>query len=217
MTEPTPSNGRQAEGDMPSEIAKLLDEIRGDVGWREAVAAAQAAASAPPPPARVDEIPAPRVPEVGSSLGDAIVAMREAIRAADEPIEIGARTPLLGDAMAAFRRRLHDEIRISQDRQTAANRATLAALERLAAQVDPANRESALGVLFGAIGELTTVVNDLQRRVAALEARVDRQVPRVDALERANEAATSELEPLGQVRVAIAELEARLRALEGGS
>jgi hypothetical protein len=208
-----PDRAGKPGADATSEIAQLLDQIRGDTRWREEVAAARAPAAPQTTPPSVEPMLTPQAPPPGPALGAAFEAMGAAIRAVDAPIPLDPATPVVGEAMAAFRRRVHAEIRIAQDRQTAVNYAIVAALESLVRHLDPASASSPVGALWNAAGEMAAAVTDLRRQLAALEA----QLERLTALERANEMATLEMEPLGQVRVALAELEARLTALEGGS
>jgi len=185
-------NERPAAG--LEEIARLLDEIRRDPDWRAEVAAA----AAPVIRAVTVEPPRPSVAAVQVELADTVKTLLSAIEQADEPIAVGIGTPVVGEAMAAFRRRVHAEIRLSQDRQTAVNKVLVAALRRLAEQV-----ATTQGPIWATIDGLAAEVAELRSRVNALEG----ELGRIEALE---------LEPLGHVRVAVAELVERVKALEGG-
>jgi hypothetical protein len=200
----------------PVALSRLLDEIRADRGWREQVDALARPpepppAESPPPPERL------AAPPADPALADALAALADAIVAADAVVPIGSGRPVVGEAMAALRRQIHGEIRIYQDRQTLVNQQLAASLRRLAAALDPAVPDAPLAALWSALGRLEARIEAIEGAVAAGAAddpAVKRIGAELTALRGGVDALGHELEPLGRVRVAVADLGARLEALE---
>ncbi|HEV8632712.1 MAG TPA: hypothetical protein VG370_00515 [Chloroflexota bacterium] len=116
-------------------------------------------------------------------------ALEAAIAAADRVVPIDPGRLVIGDAWARVRRQIHSEIRIYQDRQTVVNRQIAAALRRIAAELDPSVPEAAIAELWSALR------------------RIEARLGEADAL-------AAEIEPLGALRVAVAQLETRLAEVE---
>jgi hypothetical protein len=186
----------------PVALSRLLDEIRRDTHWREAIEAA----------ARPTENPAAErlaVPPADAALADAVAALAEAVAAADAVVPIESGRPVLGDAMAALRRQIHAEIRIYQDRQTLVNQHVTAALRRLVDALDPAGADALLAALWSALGRMEARVEAIERVVGAVGERAP-----LEQLGSSVEALAQEVEPVGRLRLAVETIEARLAALE---
>ena len=112
----------------PVAISRLLDEIRGDTRWRDELAALAARGGFAPGGA------------------EAVERLSAAIAEAASEVAIEAGSPIVGDAMARLRRRVHAEIRIYQDRQTAVNLEVADAVRRIETRL--AALEEAVDGLF---------------------------------------------------------------------
>lgn len=237
MTDRDPEQARVDELDTVELVSRLLFEIRADQGWREALgpraADAEAAAAEASEPAdrgqrhEAHKLSPLAAPEVDAALDATMSALSASIDAAEEVVPIVAARPLVGDAWARLRRRIHAEIRIYQDRQSSLNREVLAALRRLEGALDARDPTAAVGSAWAAIGatraeieqlesRLLELHDELAERVRRLEARVQRledlpgRLVRLEARIAALEASlVTELEPVGQLRLAVAELMAR--------
>jgi hypothetical protein len=210
MSEPpgaAPPPADDASG--PSALARLLDEIRRDTGWREEIAAlAEPAAASDQPSGRPLAAPPldPGLPAIVAGLLDAI-----ARAGAGAPAEPGK--PFVGDVRARLRQFIRAEIEPYRERQSIVNEQVAAALRRIALALDPADPEGALGALWSELARLDARVDELGRRLASLEGPPGQ--PRLDALEASAGALSLELEPLGMLRATVDELERRLARLEG--
>src|SRR5207244_2889595 len=96
--------------------------------------------------------------------------------------------------------------------QGVVNGEVAAALRRLSAQLDPSDPGSAVGGLWSELAGVAARVEVLERRLRALEGTGE--TSRVDALEATAQAFSAELAPLGSLRAAVDDLEARLAELE---
>jgi hypothetical protein len=208
----------------PVALSRLLDEIRADRGWREQIDLTGAPTGPPvgdAPAAAGPPAPAERlvVPPADNALADALGALADAVVAADAVVPIGGGRPVVGEAMAVLRRQIHAEIRIYQDRQTLVNQQLAAALRRLVAALDPTASGGPLAALWSAVGRLEARIEAIEATVAAGvgdDPAVRRIGAEVTALRGGVDALNHELEPIGHVRVAVADLAARLDALERG-
>ena len=189
----------------PVALSRLLDEIRRDGSWREETGRDPNGAAAPSAEPLRAPLPDP-------ALAAALEALDAAVAAAAGELPVESDRAVLGEAIAALRRKLHAELRIYQERQALVNRQTGELLRRLAAQLDPGQPDAALAELWTALGQLDARMAALEN--AAALARVDRsQLAELDA---SVEALAQEVEPLGRVRLAVEAIEQRIDAVERG-
>jgi len=141
----------------PVALSRLIDEIRADRRWREEVAALRSGSAGSERQAS---------PAADSRPDANLDALDEAIVAADREVPIEPGRPVIGEAWARVRRQIHGEIRIYQDRQTAANQLIAAALRRLDARLAAAD---ALAAEIEPIGALRLAVEELEARLTEVE------------------------------------------------
>ena len=244
-----PAAGASAEASTAADVAlvaRLLDEIRADVWWREEVArlrrtGGSAAPTGQPPAdaARDETVPQlPPLPDVEPppttppleiaprptpGLAGTIQAIEAAIRAADAVVTIEPGRPVVGQLWAALRRQIHADARIYLDRQTSINLEILDALRRIERALDPGTPESSTAALWAAVAQaqaslgqrldqlaaelaaLRAYAEALAARVEADRARTGRLAEQVKQVEAAIAALAVEIEPLGELRVALAQ------------
>lgn len=189
-------------------VSRLIDEIRHDAGWRAATTAAESDAidrtDAALDGARDPTMPAPPVDSsLRAAIATALAAVAAAAAAAPPPTSssVGRITAIL--------RRLAG-LRAYQDQQSATNAQVLAALQRVEAALDPTDPGSTLGATWTALNALSSRIAELDETSAAGLARTQRALARTqgtlagpDGLAERVTALEQEIEPLGQLRVAI--------------
>jgi len=191
----------------PGLIARLLDEIRRDPGWRAEVASLRRPAEPTAAPAR------PSAPPLDPSLRTIVAGLAEAV---EQPWSDWVADPGRSSAYQAwFRARQLVRARVwpGRARQAVVNGAVASALQRVALMLDPSDSDSALGALWAELVRLEARVGELDRRLARLEGGGG--ASRLDAVEETARALSLEVEPLGALRATVDELERRLARLEG--
>ena len=218
--QPAPTEPTSAAADV-AYVARLLDDIRADRNWREAVASLEAGEDGAEPaeeaapeepegeeeaPPRTPRVQVPSAPPADWGLPVAIEAIEAGIRAADAVVEIAPGRPVVGQPWAALRRQIHADARIYLDRQTAINLEIVAALRRVQQALDPAQLDAGLGAVWAAVGAL-------EARLAALD---DHLSARIDELGAQRAALDERLTALAAAHAKTVErLERRLAAVEG--
>jgi hypothetical protein len=211
-----PSTGAAPEAG-PVAIARLLDEIRRDRRWREEIEAQRSRADTP---ASAEPIVAAPPPDAALRIG--VAALAHAIEHARAEVPVLPGPPALVGAWARLRAIVLSTVGVYQRRQVFVNGETAAALRRVAELLDPTDPGSAVGALWVEIARLGQRVDAIEARLGGDGASALRPgddegaggASRLDGIERNASALALEIEPLGRVRAAVAEIQARLEALE---